>query len=79
MDGQRVYIGPTIPHLGLLKSQVYLGGIPGTVRAAIEKHPEIEELIVPIDDIDAARMKAATKGEHLHHIVEELRRKEMKG
>lgn len=75
MDEQLIYIGPNIPSLGLLKNQVYLGGLPGQVRAAIAAEPSIETLIVPIADLTEKVHAAATKGTHEHHIYVELKRK----
>ena len=72
---QQIYIGPTIQSLGLLKNQVYLGGIPGQVRSAIALFPELEELIVPIDALPSAAEAVKTKGNHLHHVSCELMRK----
>lgn len=72
---QVMYIGPNVQKLGLLRNQVYLDGIPGQVRAAIVNIPEIQELIVPIEDVTEAIRKSRTKGEHLHHIFEEVSRK----
>ena len=72
---QKMYIGPSINKLGLIRNQVYLGGIPGQVRAAIAMYPEIETLIVPIDEITDAIRKTQTKGEHLHHVYVEFVKK----
>ena len=75
MDEQKIYIGPNIPSLGLLKNQVYLGGLPGQVRAAIAVLPEIETLIVSISGLSEAVQAVNTKGTHLHHVYHELLRK----
>ena len=75
MEEQKIYIGPNIPSLGLMKNQVYLGGLPGQVRAAIAALPEIETLIVPISQLTESVTSAATKGTHLHHVYVELKRK----
>mgnify|MGYP006872989588 CR=1 FL=1 len=72
---QVMYVGPNVQKLGLLRNQVYLDGIPGQVKAAIALYPEIESLIVPIEDITEAITKTRTKGEHLHHIYSEIERK----
>jgi len=72
---QSIYIGPNIPALGLLRNQVYLGGLPGQVRAAIVQFPEIETLIVPITDLTEKAKAVHTKGTHEHHVFMELKRK----
>ena len=75
MDEQKIYLGPNIPSLGLLKNQVYLDGIPGQVRAAIAVMPEIEALIVPISELSETVKAINTKGTHEHHIYQEILRK----
>ena len=75
MEEQTIYIGPSVQSLGLMRNQVYLGGIPGEVRAALAKYPEFEELIVPVEDLMFMLYKVATPGEHLHHVYKELCRK----
>ena len=75
MDEQKIYIGPNIPSLGLLKNQVYLDGIPGQVRAAIQILPEIEVLIVSVSKLSEALIAVNTKGTHEHHVYAELERK----
>lgn len=75
MEEQLIYIGPNIPSLGLMRNQVYLGGIPGQVRAAITNLPEIETLIVPIAALTESVEAVKTKGTHLHHVYKEIQRK----
>ena len=75
MDEQKIYLGPNIPSLGLLRNQVYLGGLPGQVRAAIAIFPEIEELIFPVSELTEALKRIQTKGTHEHHLYTELERK----
>ena len=75
MEEQKIYIGPNIPSLGLMKNQVYLGRLPGQVRAAISADKTIEALIVPIAELIEAIKAVQTKGTHLHHVYAELQRK----
>ena len=75
MDEQKIYIGPNIPSLGLMRNQVYLGGIPGQVKAAITADPSIEALIVPLSELAESLQAVQTKGTHLHHVSAELKRK----
>ena len=75
MDEQKIYIGPNIPSLGLLRNQVYLGGLPGQVRAALAVLPEVEALIVPVSSLTETLKAIQTKGTHEHHIYKELLRK----
>ena len=75
MDEQKIYLGPNIPSLGLLRNQVYLGGLPGQVRAALAVMPELEVLIVPISLLTETLKAIQTKGTHEHHIYQEILRK----
>lgn len=72
---QNMYIGPNVQKLGLLRNQVYIDGVPGQVRAALVQIPELQELIVPIDGVSESIRKTRTRGEHLHHVYEEVLRK----
>ena len=75
MDEQKIYLGPNIPSLGLLRNQVYLGGLPGQVRAALAVMPELEVLIVPLSELTEKLHAVQTKGTHEHHIYQEILRK----
>ncbi len=72
---QLIYIGPNISRLGMIRNQVYLGGIPGNVKASLEVLPELQELIVPIETFADSERAAKTKGTHLHHMYKEVSRK----
>ena len=67
---QSIYIGPNVRTLGLLRNQVYVDALPGQVREAVMKFPEIEELIVPVEDFTEAERKAHTPGEHLYRVYQ---------
>lgn len=69
---QKIYIGPNVRTLGLLRNQVYVDGLPGQVKVAIQKFPMVEELIVPVEDFNEAETKAHTKGEHLNRVYQEF-------
>ncbi|MBQ4431519.1 MAG: hypothetical protein II877_08435 [Synergistaceae bacterium] len=75
MEEQSIYIGPNIPSLGLIRNQVYLGGLPGQVRAAIAADSMIQTLIVPVSELSESLTAVQTKGTHLHHVYKELARK----
>ena len=65
---QKIYIGPNVRTLGLLRNQVFIEGLPGQVQDAIARFPEVEQLIVPVDDFSEAERKAHTRGEHLNRV-----------
>lgn len=69
---QKIYIGPNVRTLGLLKNQVYIDDLPGQVKDAIAKFPAVSELIVPVEAFTEAERQAHTKGEHLHRVYEEF-------
>ena len=68
MEEQTIYIGPNVLGLGLIRNQIFLGGVTGQVQAAMEKYPQIAELIVPVEDFSECEKKRDTKGEHLHRV-----------
>ncbi|MBQ7154839.1 MAG: hypothetical protein IJR85_04720 [Synergistaceae bacterium] len=72
MDDQRIYIGPNVRTLGLLRNQVFIEGLPGQVQDAAAKFPEVADLIVPVSEFDEAERKAHTAGEHLHRVYQEF-------
>lgn len=72
MEEQTIYIGPNVLKLGLIRNQVFLGGVTGQVRAAMESYPQIAELIVPAADFAEAEKLRDTKGEHLHRVYRDF-------
>lgn len=57
-----IYTGPNIQAFALMKYQVYRDGLPAYVARAIERIPEIAELIVPISELEAMKKKITTPG-----------------
>ena len=57
-----IYVGPNILAFALQKFQVFRGGLPPYVTRAIEKIPEIQELIVPVSELEAMRQKIDRPG-----------------
>ncbi len=57
-----IYIGPNILAMALQKFQVFRGGLPPYVTRAIEKIPEIKNLIVPITELETMRQKIGKLG-----------------
>ena len=54
-----IYTGPNIFDFGLQKFQVFSGGLPLYVERAVEKIPEIKQLIVPVSELENMRAKIA--------------------
>ena len=65
---QVVYCGPNLPKYGITQYQVYLGGYPVNLKEAIAVCPEIEKLIVGIDELEKTRRNIKIKG-----TIEQLR------
>ena len=57
-----IYTGPNILAFALMKFQVFRGGLPQYVLRAIEKIPEIRELIVPVSELESMRQKINRPG-----------------
>ena len=60
--GPKIYVGPNIIAFALMKYQVFKGGLPPYVLRAVEKIPEIEGLIVPVEELEAAKQKVNRPG-----------------
>lgn len=53
-----VYIGPSVPALGLIKNTVFANGLPGGTAAAVEASPHkavVMQLMIPVSDFPRAR------------------------
>ena len=61
-----MYVGKSITKAGLLRFQVFRGGKPAIIETLKEKYPLIEQLFVPIAEIDKARAAVETKGTPLY-------------
>ena len=57
-----IYTGPNIIAFALMKFQVFRGGLPPYIKRAIEKIPEIEALIVPVEELEEMRKKIERPG-----------------
>lgn len=57
-----IYTGPNIQAFALMKYQVYREELPAYVARAVEKIPDIAELIVPISELEAMKKKINTPG-----------------
>lgn len=80
MSESLIYTGPDVAKLGVMQFQVYINGLPLYVKRAIEKIPDIEKLIVPVEDLELTREKIKTSGtmeasiyKRIQKAVQELR------
>lgn len=58
----QIYTGPNIIAFALMMYQVYREALPAYVARAIERIPEIAELIVPVSELEAMKKKINTPG-----------------
>lgn len=61
-----MYVGRSIIKAGLLRWQVFRGGKPTIVETLKAEYPLIEQLFVPLAEIDKARAAVETKGTPLY-------------
>jgi hypothetical protein len=57
-----VYVGPNVPGGILQRFQVFKGGLPPHCKDLLEKVPEIKELFVPVEGLEAMRRKIGEPG-----------------
>lgn len=57
-----MYIGDSIPSLGLQKNALFRNGVPETLKPHTEKCPAIGALMVPVSKLSAASSKLTVKG-----------------
>ena len=67
-DEPMIYVGVNIYSLALQQYQVFTGGLPPYVKRAIEKIPEIKQLIVPVSGLENMRAKIKKSGTHESRI-----------
>lgn len=61
MNEQRMYIGPSIP--GIVKyGTVFIGGLPGELTKKVAEVGSIDNLVIPIDGITAAKKALSEPG-----------------
>ncbi len=62
----RIYVGPVIPKGYLKKNMVFANGFNSIVQDLIDKHPELNTLIVPTGDYVKALSEVNRVGSRLH-------------
>lgn len=64
-----VYIGPDRPFgVPLRRNALLLGGPSPQLREALAAHPELGELLVPVEKLAEARSRLREKGSRLHGL-----------
>jgi hypothetical protein len=57
-----IYVGPNVPGGALRRFQVFKGGLPLYCEDLIKANPEIKELFVPVERLEATRKKIEELG-----------------
>ena len=73
-----IYTGPNIIAMALQKFQVFRGGLPPYVTRAIEKIPEIKNLIVPVTELETMRQKIGRPGTNESRLFDVVQREAAK-
>jgi hypothetical protein len=74
-----VYVGPNVPGGILQRFQVFKGGLPPYCKDLFEKAPEIKELFVPVEGLEATRKKIDEPGTNEARLFYVVRQKLSKG
>lgn len=69
-----IYVGPNIYKMAMHRFQVYRGGLPPHVTRAIEKIPEIKNLIVPVTELETMRQKINKAGTNESRLFDSVRK-----
>jgi hypothetical protein len=59
---QVMYIGPSVPRLGLVQNRVYIGNADDVLAPIKDKYPLVMQLVVPVEDSMRARADVNTPG-----------------
>jgi hypothetical protein len=73
------YVGPNVPGGILQRFQVFKGGLPPYCKDLFERVPEIKELFVPVEALEATRKKIEEPGTNEARIFYAVQKKLAKG
>ena len=59
---QVMYVGPSVPHLGLVQNRVYIGAADEVFASIKAKYPLVMQLVVPVEGSMRARADVNTPG-----------------
>jgi hypothetical protein len=74
-----IYVGPNVPGGILQRFQVFKGGFPPHCKDLFEKVPEIKELFVPVEGLEAMRRNIGEPGTNEARIFYVVQQKLAKG
>jgi hypothetical protein len=71
--GNWIYIGPTIPPLGLQRHTLYRSAaLPAALELIAAQKPAVRALFIPIRDLAVAKRKLASTGSLEHAANQEM-------
>ena len=71
--GNWIYIGPTIPPLGLLINTIYRGAeLPPALKLIADRKPAVGSLFVNTNDLAEAKRRIAIRGSLEHTANQEM-------
>ncbi|MGG1442094.1 hypothetical protein ABE354_08545 [Brevibacillus laterosporus] len=73
---QLIYIGPNIPGGRLVQNTVFRDGIPEHLNDLKEKHPQLNDLFVPVTQFIEAQAQIQRPGTTEYQAYQALSRKE---
>lgn len=73
--GSLIYVGPNLQGGGLSQFTVFRAGLTSHVQSLIEKQPDIEKLIVPVEKMAAAVARSRQPGTFEHTAFLKLKQK----
>ena len=71
----QIYTGPNIFAMALMRFQVFRGGLPPYVKRAVEKFPEIQQMIVPVSEVEDMKQRISQPGTNESRLFRELQKK----
>ena len=71
----QIYTGPNIFAMALMRFQVFRGGLPPYVKRAVEKFPEIQQMIVPVSEVEDMKQRISQPGTNESQLFRELQKK----
>nr|DAK15370.1 MAG TPA: hypothetical protein [Caudoviricetes sp.] len=69
---QVMYVGPSVPRLGLVQNRVYIGDVDDVFAPIKEKYPLVMQLVVPVEDSMRARADVNTPGTACYMAAQQI-------
>ena len=69
---QVMYIGPSVPRLGLVQNRVYIGNADDVFAPVKEKYPLVMQLVVAVEDSMRARVDVNTPGTACYMAAQQI-------